>query len=75
MNSVPQGSNIGPLLLLIFINDLVKSSTVLNFNLFASDTSIYFSDLEENNLFNVMNLELVKVCNWILANRLALNVD
>ena len=65
----------GPLLFLIFINDLVKSSTVLNFKLFVDDTSIHLSDLDENNLFNVMNVKIVKVCNWLLANRLALNID
>ena len=65
----------GPLLFLMFISDLVKSSTVLIFNLFADDTSIYLSDLDENILFNVMNVELAKICNWILANRLTLNID
>ena len=43
--------------------------------MFADETSIYLSDLYENDLFNVMNSELVKVCNWILANRLTLNID
>ena len=65
----------GPLLFLIFINNFEKSSTVLNFNWVADDTSIYLSDLDENNISNVMNVELVKVCNWIIANTLALNID
>ena len=72
---VPQGSNLGPLLFLIFINDIVKSSSLLKFNLFADDTSIYLSDCDENNLHSVMNAELEKVSNWILANKLALNVE
>ena len=72
---VPQGSDMEPLLFLIFTYDFVKSSTVLNFILFADNTSIYFSDLDGSNLFNVMNVELVKVCNWILASRLTLNID
>jgi len=53
----------------------VKSSSQLKLNLFADDTSIYLSDIHLSNLYNVMNFELDKVCHWLLANRLALNVD
>ena len=72
---VPQGSNLAHLLFLFFINHTVKSSSLLKFNLFADDTSIYLSDCNESHLNNVISAELVKVCNWILANKLALNFD
>ena len=60
---VPQGSNVAPFLFLIFINGLFKCSSLLKFNLFADDTSLYLSNCNEINLYNVMNAELVKVCN------------
>ena len=63
------------MLFLIFINDIVKLSSQLNFNLFADDTSIYVSVCNELNLYNVMSAELVKVCSWMLANKLELNID
>ena len=56
---VRQGYSTGPLLFLIFINDIFKSSSQLNFSLLADDTSIYISDCNELNLYNVMNTELV----------------
>ena len=52
---VPQGSNSGPLHFLMFVNDNVKSSSRMNFNLFANDTSIYLLDCDELNLYNIMN--------------------
>ena len=43
--------------------------------MFADDTSLYLSDCNEFNPYSIMNAEIVKVCTWILANKLALNVD
>ena len=71
---VPQGSVLGPLLFLIYINDIINSSKLFNFTLFADDTSLYYSCKNTNNLENVVNTELAKISDWLSANRLSLNV-
>ena len=71
---VPQGSVLGPLLFLIYINDIVNSSKLFNFTLFADDTSLYYSCKNTNNLENIINSELAKISDWLSANRLSLNV-
>ena len=74
-SGVPQGSVLGPLLFLLYINDMPSVSKLLKFHLFADDTSIFFSDKNVRNLENTVNAELMKVSDWLNANKLTLNVD
>jgi hypothetical protein len=71
---VPQGSILGPLLFLIYIND-IQSVTTLFTLLFADDTSLFLSGKNINQLIASVNVEMGRVNDWFKANRLTLNVD
>ncbi len=71
---VPQGSIIGPLLFLIYIND-ISACTSLNLVSFADDTTVYISGHNIADVINKLNIELHKLYEWLCCNKLSLNIN
>ena len=70
---VPQGSILGPLLFIIFFNDLIEN-TNCRVIMYADDTIIYFPDKDIDIIENVLNLEMEFVTNYCRVNELLLNL-
>ena len=68
-----QGSILGPLLFIIYVNDLSDVSKILEPIVFADDTNLFFTHKNIKELFQTVNSELDKVFHWFNANKLSLN--
>ena len=71
---MPQGSILGPLLFLVYINDLPGCLLHAKVHMFADDTTIHTSSLSTAELYAKINTDLTRVRDWLLANKLILNV-
>ena len=72
---VPQGSILGPLLFLIYINDLPNACRLSTCFLYADDTAIFFESNNLKILQSSIDNELPKLCEWLQVNKLSLNTD
>ena len=71
---VLQGSILGPLPFLLYINDLNYISKLIDLVLFADDKNLFLYHKDPNALVNTLNSELEKLSRWFKANKLSLNL-
>ena len=72
---VPQGSNLGPLRFLLYVNDLPNCLHQSSAEMYADDTNLTAFSNDLHSLQTILNSELNNIHQWLVANKLTLNVD
>ena len=72
---VPQGFVLGPLLFLIYVNDLHKTIRYSKVHHFANDTSLFRTNKSVKNLNKLVNHDMKQLNNWLSVNKISLNFE
>ena len=72
---LPQGSQLGPLMFLLFINDLPLYLHHSSTDMYADDSTLYTSDISVSNLETILQKDLNRVLEWCYINKMNLNAQ
>ena len=74
MFATAQGSILGPVLFLIFCNDIYLNIAYSKLILFVDDATIYCSHKNDNYLHQIIELDIISLMDWFSANKFSLNL-
>ena len=73
INGVPQGSILGPLMFLLFINDLPLYTKPIHTDMYADDTTLYEIGISQDEIERNLQLALINLSKWCIANGMVIN--